>query len=176
MCDRRGRLARWGITCALLGAALAVSSCGLQKKGGDLAGPAPGEAPAWPFAPVELNIHPLTRFITDPQTGEVRIEAHIELIDEHGDEVKGLGTLLLMLYRELGPVPGVESTGQLKRWTLDLSDIDENNQAYDRVTRTYRIGLTGLPPDAQSGQNLRLTAQLTTPDGMRLRSTRRLGL
>lgn len=163
----------------LVGLALAIAlgalpACNLQPKGGSARRSTRVPAPAWPFVPEQIRIHPLTRFVRDPVSSDVRIEVHLEFLDARGDEVKGTGHLLLELYLESGPVAGVGETRQLERWTLDLNDLDENANAYDRVTRTYRAALTGLPLEAQSGEHLLLRAVLTTPSGQRLAASHRL--
>lgn len=169
---RRDRAARAAIALIAL-ALMPVAGCGLTPKW--LATPRASRAPAWPFAPARLHIHPLTRIVPDPAGGPASIEAHIELVDRAGDEVKGVGRLLLELYRESGPVRGVGEQAQLLRWTVDLSDPERNASAYDRVTRTYRVLLTQVPASALDPERLLLRALLITPDDRQLAAVYRLG-
>lgn len=128
------------------------------------------------FAPVEVRVHPLTRFVREKdEDGGHRIEAHIEMLDQAGDGVKGAGTLSIELYRGSGPVSGVGEKDQLDRWTINLADPKVNAEAYDRVTRTYRVILTGLPNDLKGPDGLTLRIRLTTPTGRQLSSEARLG-
>lgn len=148
----------------LLAALLILPSCGIEQKGG-VRPPSPargtegGGASSYPFSPVAIVIHPLTRLVVD-RDSRTRIDAHIEFRDAAGDEVKGAGRLVLELYRESGPVTGMGGREQLLRWETDLTDARANSNAYDRVTRTYRFELTGVPANAASGRSLVLRAVL----------------
>ncbi len=133
---------------------------------------------AWPYAPVRVQIHSLTRFVragADPEDAG-HIEAHIEFLDRNGDPVKGVGTLLIELYRLTGPVEGVGAEEQITRWNWNLSDPANNKEAYDRVTRTYRLKLTSLPISASTGESLELRASLTAPGGLQMSDRYRLRL
>ncbi len=132
----------------------------------------------WPFAPVRLEIHPLTRYIrAAPNAAESgTIEAHIELFDRDGDPAKGVGVLLIELYRMTGPVEGVGAEEQIARWPWNLNDPEKNKATYDPVTRTYRMSLTGLPPSTRTGESLELRATLTVPDGRAMTDRYRLRL
>jgi hypothetical protein len=119
------------------------------------------------FEPVSVLIHPLTRFVPS-ERGAGRIDAHIELRDSAGDDVKGAGRLTLELYRETGPVSGMGSREQLLRWEADLSDPKENSRAFDRVTRTYRFELSGVPAEAGQDRALSLRVVLWLPGGAQI--------
>jgi hypothetical protein len=163
-------MVRW---IGLAAAALAASGCGVESKGGPrVARPAPAPCPRGAFDPVAVVIHPLTRLEPDG-AGGTRIDAHIEFRDAAGDEVKGAGRLSLELSRETGPVTGLGSSAQLLRWEADLSDAGMNSRSYDRVTRTYRFELTGLPEWAAGG-GLVLRAILTPAGGAPMRDERAL--
>lgn len=130
---------------------------------------------AWPFAPARIEVHPLTRLVPSA-TGPGQIEAHVELRDRFGDEVKGLGELLIELYEDAGPVSGVGERRQIATWRFNLTDLDANDRAYDNVTRTYRLDLTEVPTLTTGEGRLRLRATLTTPGGVRLSAERRLSV
>lgn len=118
------------------------------------------------FEPVALRLHPLTRIVSR-QDNHLRIDAHIELRDAAGDEVKGAGLLVIELVRGGGPIMTGGSSPYVLRWQTDLSDPAENNRSYDRVTRTYRFELSGETEIVAAG-NLRLRAALTRSDGRAL--------
>ena len=162
--------------------ALAPSSCGLQQKGG---GATTGKGPViqltegdHPFAPVRLVIHPLTRVVRDPATGEERIEVHLELQDRWEDSVKWLGVVVFELFREAPTaINGPGGHEEVKSWKVDLSQPEENSRPYDRVTRTYRLTLVGLPDShayGASAGSMRLTARFTTIEGRTLTATYKL--
>ncbi len=166
---------------------LALTSCGIVPK------PLPtprrvieAEEPANPFAPVGVKVHPLTRLVPGNKANPApTIDAHIELIDHVGDSVKGAGLLTIELYRGTGPVSAVGEQDQVRRWTLNLSDPETNRLAYDRVTRTYRVTLTGIPDsvvgrggvggEGGGGERLTLRARVTTTGGRQFSGEARLG-
>lgn len=114
-----------------------------------------------PFAPVVMQVHPLTR-IARGEGDTALVVCHLELRDTWGDACKGAGTLSVQLYR--GDRTGGTGTQEL-RWEIDLSDLERNSKLYDPATRTYRLMLEGLParlasPDSRD--RLRLRAILQT--------------
>ena len=123
-----------------------------------------------PFAPETMRVHPLTRFTTDAVDGDPRIDAHFELFDANRDPVKALGLVSFQLYRE---DVGSGSPIQLERWQVDLTDPAANAEPYDRVTRTYRLSLRGVPTSVTQTTRLLLLAQFTTPEGRTLSATHR---
>lgn len=151
---------------ALAGTLLLALGCGLKTKGGARPGNAarPQSAARCLFEPVSILVHPLTRFVPG-ERGVGRIDAHVELRDAEGDDVKGAGRLTLELYRETGPVTGMGAREQLLRWETDMSDPKENSRAFDRVTRTYRFELAGVPAEAGDDRALMLRAVLRLPTG-----------
>jgi hypothetical protein len=119
-----------------------------------------------PFAPVVMQVHPLTRLARDG-AGKPLVIAHIELRDSWGDTCKGTGKLSVQLYRgERAGGPGVQEL----RWDINLNDLDLNAQLYDPATRTYRLSLEGLTdrlanPDDRTRLRLRALFQTWGPKG-----------
>jgi hypothetical protein len=148
--------------------------------GCDLAPKAPARSAgvgsaAWPFAPERIEVHPLSRLVTiGGQPG--RIEAHILMRDRYGDDTKGLGELLLELYSDEGPVTGVGEARQMMVWRFDLANLEANDEAYDNVTRTYRLNLADVPAATAAVGRATLRASLTTQGGKRLTAERRLSV
>lgn len=105
-----------------------------------------------PFPPTRIVIHPLTRFSTDPASGERQLELHAELFDKYSHPVKSLGLLTIELRR--ASAAGSTSGDQLRRWEVDLSRPGLHERAYDRVTRTYRLLLRDLPPGIGESESL----------------------
>jgi hypothetical protein len=95
-------------------------------------------APAWPFWPSRMRLHPLTRLVMDEATGQRIIEARIEFFDPDGATTKAIGQLTLQLHRAemiaIAPEP-------LQIWNQDLRDLALNRRQYDDVTRTYLFRL-----------------------------------
>jgi len=104
------------------------------------------------FEPVELRIHPLTRLRESPSAAGSAIDLYFELLDRWGHGVKSLGTLTVEL-RDIG-VGGQREPFQVRNWTIVLTDPDLNSEAYDRVTRTYRVVLEDVPSGADDTQLL----------------------
>lgn len=173
----------WPLTVLLVPTVIALASCGIKPKGAGAQPPTRvgAEAPpvegseAWVFAPARVRLHPLTRLESAPRTENRAIEAHVELNDRWGHNTKGLGVFVFELYRDAlegnGANPGQE---QINLWNLDLTDPEENAQAFDRVTRTYRATLTGVAEAASRTAGLTLRVTYRTPDGRQLSSTLRL--
>lgn len=150
-----------------------LGGCGVAPKGP--ARPAGQSAASWPFAPERIEVHPLSRLVTTRgETG--RIESHILMRDRFGDDTKGLGELLLELYSDEGPVTGVGEARQIMVWRFDLANLQANDDAYDNVTRTYRLDLADVPASAAGRDRATLRATLTTPGGNRLTAERRLSV
>ena len=163
--------ARYCLVSAIAATCAFLPGCIRPKGAGQLRSHA-ATASSNPFEPVRIEIHPLTTLRRNPETGRLLIEAHVSFFDAVDDEVKGRGLLLFELYLERAPAG---ERRQLSRWTVDLSDLIQNEHSYDRVTRTYRATLTGLPQEIERGDGgLTLEAQLTTADQRHLRAAYRL--
>jgi len=136
-------------------AAWAAGVCGCAERGGGGGGVAfgPGALEALaspgPFAPASVRVYPLTNV---ERTGEsARIVLHLELRDAWGDTVKGVGRLLVRLYRSTavpGAAGGIGEEARRRQelvWEVDLTDLELNASLYDPSTRTYRVVLGELP-------------------------------
>ena len=123
-----------------------------------------------PFAPASLRVHPLTGFVRGDADGDLALEVHIELTDAWGHVVKGVGRVTLELYDGRGG-----ATSQLERWVIDLLDAEISSRPFDRVTRTYRFTLVGVPGSALDGGSLILAARFETVGGRELTATHRFG-
>lgn len=122
-----------------------------------------------PFEPVALRVFPLTRVERDA-AGAAQIVLHLELKDEWGDTVKGVGALTVQLLRPAGVASG--GGRDEVRWDVSLWGAEENARYYDPSSRTYRIVLGDVPGwvDAMMSRSdpedrVRITAQLRTPTG-----------
>lgn len=121
-----------------------------------------------PFEPVTVLLTPHTALVPNAVGTGTRIEAYFELHDQHGDPVKALGEATFELYTT--DIDGEEV--QARRWRLDLNNLDNNRDSYDRIVRAYRATLDDVP-DSGSGA-MRLELRYTPADGARLTSSRRL--
>ena len=155
-------LTRWTGVTLVLGALCASGGCTPPKPGGHDAGSAigdAGEAIEWPYWPAGIRVHPLTRLITDEESGRLELEARVELVDLDGDTTKGIGLLTMRLYDA-----GDRSRSHaIVTWRRDLADPAVNRLHYDDVTRTYLLRLE-LDPDRLPETPL-LQATLEAPGG-----------
>lgn len=86
--------------------------------------------------------------MSDPETGQLIIEARIEFFDSDEETTKAVGMLTLQVYPDAATPSG--SNAQ-KSWNLDLADLAFNRAHYDDVTRTYLFKLEVGPDDINSG-------------------------
>lgn len=130
-----------------------------------------GEAkvvPVWPFWPVGMRLHPLTRLAIDPVSGEQVIECRVEFQDIDGLTSKAVGQLTLQVYPDGVTATG---TGALETWNQDLRDLQLNHRQYDDVTRTYLFRLQTAQP-LPIGCELRVF--FLSVDGRRMNAEMRL--
>ena len=136
---------------------------------------------AWPFAPTEARIYPLTRLDRDA-SGEPVVIVYLETVDRWGDFAKALGTLELRVYAGDRSISSAPETLELSWPDIDMSSLEENAAWYDPASKMYRFTLGGLARspriyDAASvlldrntpspRQRLRVAASITSagPDG-----------
>ncbi len=122
-----------------------------------------GSVEQYPYKPVEISIHPLSRYWISP-TGEKEIEARIEFLDRDGYPTRGIGRLELSLKNLAGK--------DMESWILPLSNFDTNKSHFDRITRTYLVRLSLPNQDVPS--KARLMVDLICPDGTSLSASETL--
>jgi hypothetical protein len=102
-----------------------------------------GSADRWPYWPVAMRLHPLTRVVIDPTTNSPMIEARVEFTDQDGVTARSVGEIHLILRAAGGSHP-------LNEWEIDLRESDTNANHFDIVTATYLFKLNTteleLPP------------------------------
>ena len=110
-------------------------------------------------------------------SGAVAILAFVELADGYGDPIKALGTFRFEIFQYRPAVSDprgkrLEVDGMQE---FDLSDSQANQEYWDSITRSYRIGLTvsDLPG---SVDKLALQVTFLTDRGERLRDIMVLSL
>jgi len=108
---------------------------------------------AWPFRPVAMSFHPLSR--ADSLDAATTILLRIDFRDADGDPVKAIGRLEIA-------VEATTATPPTRRWTFDLTDPEENRALFDPVTLAYRVRLKSpweAPP--APGDAVRLIGRLS---------------
>jgi hypothetical protein len=92
---------------------------------------------AWQVKPVRMRVYPSTRFVRDK--GAALLEARVELLDDAGDPVKGVGDFRFDLFG--AGRAGEPTMGQrLYSWDVSMLSLDANRQHYE-ITRTYLFRL-----------------------------------
>lgn len=163
-----------------LAGALVLGGCGVRVKGGGALEPE-GSAGAGSglggsggsacvFEPVLLTVHPLTR-LTRSADGTGRADVHFELFDRFGHPVKALGDVVVELNTRPTAALGGLSGEQIGLWGADLMEPTTNADAYDPVTRTYRIRIAAMPTTAWLDETVEVQVRFapTGGDGRSLR-------
>ncbi len=148
--------------------------------------PSASNGVAWPYWPQAMRVHPLTRIMQDPASGQLMIEARIEFTDRDGVTSRSFGDLRLELVDD-------DAGTMIKAWEIDLRPTDVNKNHFDVVTSTYLFKLStggaplparGLLRSAYLGENgTSLSAErdiiasipLSSGDRSGLHGVRRLG-
>lgn len=168
---RAGRLAR---AVLLAGSAMTLSACETTAKpSGDPDSIESGpmlEDSVWPFWPVSMRIHPLTRLTEDPESGRPVIELRVEFNDAFGHTTKCVGEIVAELHDGM-PEMDDEAVDE-NFWRRDLRRLNTNQTHYDEVTRTYLLRLFVEPEDLPDDPHLRVMLQST--DGRVLVATESL--
>lgn len=111
---------------------------------------------AWPFRPVAMSFHPLSR--ADSIDADTTLLLRIDFLDADGDPVKAIGSLEVEV-----ETPTAVPTS--RRWSFDLTDRAENRAHFDPVTLAYRLRLVSpweVPP--KPGDRVRLRGRLEFGD------------
>ena len=123
--------------------------------------------PNWPYWPVRMRVHPLSRIMVAP-SGMVSVEARLEFFDQDDITCRASGHVRLEVHDDTGPV----LVNGERSWNIRLDDARQNRQRYDVVVRTY---LFLLDTDWQSvPTNATLHAWYLGSDGMQITDRRAL--
>ncbi len=165
---------------------LLLLACALAYSGCQPGAPSPGSAEqnedgpiaaaaCVRYAPVKIDITPLTEFVPADETQRPRIRLYVSLLDQFGSSVKWPGRFRFELYEH---VPrSAESKGKrLDIWPksdlLDLTDPSANNDYWRDFLRAYEFTLP-LNQSAAAGHILQVT--YFCPTGRRIASEFTLG-
>jgi hypothetical protein len=143
---------------------LALAGCEIKGGPGLASDGAAESGDHWRIRPVAMRVYPSSGFTE--YGGRHVLEARIELLDEMGDTVKGVGHFRFELFA--GEGPGQSLVGRLvENWDVAMLSLEQNRAHYDPITRTYRfmLGMTRPPP---KDEPMQLAATLTPPGGRRI--------
>lgn len=155
---------RWCVVC------VACVACGCSPDrlppvgGGGLFEPGAAD----PFAPVTVELSPLTRVEVGPRGSPV-LAVYLRLVDAWGHGTKAPAAFNVQLFRVSGSA-GLAEREDGWLWEIDLRDPDENSGWFD-ATGLYRLPLGDVPawvlePDG-GGDVFRVTVVVRAvgPDG-----------
>ena len=120
------------------------------------------------FAPNQVNIIPLTRFVKSKKPAELDyIRVYVELLDEYQSQIKSPGTFRFELYNR--DLYSVDPMGKrIDSWPdITLTNLNQNTRFWREFLRTYEFRLT-LKHILQGQFILQVT--FSTPEGKRLTS------
>ncbi len=119
------------------------------------------------YAPVKIDILPLTEFIFVNDIDRSGINLYVSLLDQYGSQVKSPGTFRFELY-EYVQHSGQQRGKRIKMWQdLDLNDPAANNEQWRDYLRAYEFN---LPLDQSGTGDFILEVTCLCPNGRRLLS------
>ena len=114
----------------------------------------------WPFWPVNMRFHPLTRVVITEDEKLCSLEARVEFKDLEGDISKALGQMNIKLYETRSDGATDEF---IENWDIDLEDRSENRTQYSVITRTYLFRLE--LDTVKLRETMKLMATFNSADG-----------
>lgn len=167
-----GQAGRRAAVLAIATVCVAGAACSWKGDRGSNLAAAPVFPEGWSTRPTRMRVYPTTRF--SQEGGHSILEAHIELFDEMGDSVKGVGRFRMeLLTRARG---SDQSMGdRLYTWDVDMLTLADQQRHWDPITRTYwfRLKLDDLP---STERGTLFHVQFLLPDGGRLDTRSVLGV
>ena len=119
------------------------------------------------YAPVKIDIAPLTEFLPSDKTHRPRISLYVSLLDPFGSQVKSPGRFRFELYEHVQR-SAVSKGKRIAMWPeLDLTDLFTNNEYWRDFLRAYEFT---LPLDQSAGDSHILQVTYFCPSGRRIAS------
>ena len=137
------------------------------------------------YAPVKIDILPLTEFTALDGGSDPHIEAYVSLLDSFGSQIKSPGKFRFELYEYvqrsaeakgrrvmIWPESDLSDPNSGNRYWIDLSDPAANNRSWRDFLRAYQFNLPFKPAPHEGalrpGRDYVLEATCLTPNGSRL--------
>lgn len=119
------------------------------------------------YAPVKIDIAPLTEFAPADDTHRPRIKLYVSLLDSFGSQVKSPGRFRFELYQHVQRSANAKGI-RLAMWPeLDLTDPLTNNEYWRDFLRAYEFT---LPLDQVADESRILEVTFFCPTGKRISS------
>ncbi len=119
------------------------------------------------YAPVKIDIMPLTEFVSPDDTKQTKINLYVSLLDPFGSQIKSPGMFRFELYDYIQR--SAESKGKRAViWPdVDLTEPVKNNKSWRDFLRAY---VFSLPCEQTNSQDYILQVTCFCPNGKRLSS------
>ena len=119
------------------------------------------------YAPVKIDILPLTEFKNPGDTGQASINTYVSLLDAYGSQIKSPGVFRFELYEYVQR--SAEPKGKrIILWPdVDLTNPSQNDEYWRDFLRAYEFN---LPFEQAGSQSYILQATCLCPNGRRLSS------
>lgn len=144
-----------------------------------------GESLCVYYAPVKIDILPLTELVALDGGSDPHIEAYVSLLDSFGSQIKSPGKFRFELYEYvqrsaepkgrrvmIWPENDLSDPNSGNRYWTDLSDPAANNRSWRDFLRAYQFNLPFKPAPQEGalrpGGAYVLEASCLTPNGSRL--------
>jgi hypothetical protein len=122
------------------------------------------------YAPVKIDIAPLTEFLPADKTHRQRIKLYVSLLDSFASQIKWPGRFRFELYEHV-PRSAERKGKRLDIWPksdlLDLTDPSTNSDYWRDFLRAYEFT---LPLDQSAGDSHILQVTYFCPSGRRIAS------
>lgn len=119
------------------------------------------------FAPVKIDILPLTELINVGGAGESKINIYVSLLDAFGSQIKSPGIFRFELYDYVQLSAEPKGKRVLIWPDVDLNELVQNNEYWQDFLRAYEFI---LPFEQAQNQNYILQATCLCPNGRRISS------
>ena len=103
------------------------------------------------YAPVKLNIMPLSEFVSLAGTeGTSKINVYVSLLDSFGCQIKSPGVFRFEIYEYVQRSSEPKGKRIAIRPDIDLTDAVQNNKYWRDFLRAYQFNLPFEPADSRS--------------------------
>jgi len=113
------------------------------------------------YAPLKIDIMPLTELISDGDTGQAKVNLYVSLLDAFGCQIKSPCVFRFELYERIQRSAEPKG-GRVILWPdIDLTDAAKNNEHWRDFLRAYEFD---LPLESATSQSyiLQVTCLCTT--------------
>lgn len=126
-----------------------------------------GFSPYAPYAPVKIDIMPLTEFNSLGDTQRPKLNLYVSLLDQFGSQIKSPGMFRFELYEYMQRSAKSKGKRAIIWPDVDLTDPVKNNDSWRDFLQAY---VFSLPCEQSISQDYILQVTCLCPNGKRLSS------